>query len=418
MHTLQNLKKKYSEVRQGTEYLCKNISAEDHVVQPIEDVSPPKWHLGHSSWFFEVFILMPYMKAFKAYKPEYHFLFNSYYESMGDRILRANRGNLSRPASEEIYSYRKYIDAAMLAFMDTLNETDTKLIYLIELGLNHEQQHQELLVYDIKYILGNNPLFPAYSEKIPTTENPVIPASDKNEAIRLEEGVYSIGYQGNGFCFDHEREHHKVYINGAMIDKYPVLNGEYLEFIHSGAYEKFEFWLSEGWDYIQRNRIRAPLYWHRIDNTWWHYTLSGLQLLDENIPVSHVSYYEADAYARWKNKRLPTEAEWEVAALQEHEKIPGNANFLWAKNFECTALNGDNKLFGDVWEWTSSAFAAYPGYIQERGALGEYNGKFMINQMVLRGGSYATPADHIRFSYRNFFHSNKRWQVCGFRLAQ
>ncbi len=409
-----NLYEAYSRVRSTTESLCKPLKTEDYVVQPIEDVSPPKWHLGHTSWFFEVFILENYKNAFNTYNPDYHYLFNSYYESKGEKILRSNRGNLSRPTVEEVYEYRRYIDKEMKELIE--NGLSEELEFLLTLGLNHEQQHQELLMTDIKYILGNNPLFPSYiPEDFPGTENPV---ELSENYLQMEEGIYEIGWGGSGFSYDNEHGRHKVYLHPYRIMDRLVTNGEFMEFIESGAYENFHFWLSDGWDWINQNNIKAPLHWHKIDGIWHQYTLHGFEKINENEPVTHVSYYEAEAFARWRGKRLPTEEEWEAAA-KKYETPGEYTNFLDNENYRPVQRTGTAvQFYGDVWEWTGSAYMPYPYYKQDKGALGEYNGKFMSGQMVLRGGSCATPRDHIRYSCRNFFQPEKRWQFTGLRLAE
>ncbi len=376
----------YIKVRKHTEQICSPLQTEDYVVQPVVDVSPPKWHIGHTTWFFETFILKPYFMGYQEYNPDYNYVFNSYYETVGNRVIRTDRGNLSRPTVIEINRYREYVDNAMAGFLCEEPKDDIK--ELIILGLNHEEQHQELLYTDIKYILGHNPLFPAYSN------NYVSPKVEKsNEAfIKLKEGIYEIGFKGNGFCFDNELNRHKVYLNAFEISPSLVTNAEYLEFIHSNGYHDFRHWHAEGWDWVKTSKIEAPLYWHLIDDEWFHYTFHGLQPLNLKEPVCHISYFEAYAYASWKGLRLPTEFEWEAAALQ----------FTWGKS----------------WEWTESSYLPYPGFTKAPGAIGEYNGKFMVNQKVLRGASEVTSPGHSRVTYRNFFQTHLRWQFTGIRLAK
>lgn len=379
--------KKYTAIRNHSLTICAPLEIEDYVVQPIVDVSPPKWHLGHTTWFFETFILLPNFPGYTVFDPQYNFVFNSYYETIGARVIRTDRGNLSRPSVSEVYRYRKYVDEQMEVFLqsDYMKEA---LEPLLELGLNHEQQHQELLLTDIKYILGHNPLFPAYTkEKRPKAE-----ITEVSGMIPFSEDIYEIGFQGEGFCFDNELGKHKVFLHDFEIAKYPVTNGEYLEFMEAGGYHDFKYWHAEGWDWVKENKAESPLYWHSIEGKWMQYTLYGLQELDLEEAVCHVNFYEASAYASWKGMRLPTEAEWEVAS--DH--------FNW----------------GNRWEWTGSAYLPYPGFKKEAGAVGEYNGKFMINQMVLRGASDATPAGHSRNTYRNFFHARLQWQFTGIRLAR
>lgn len=382
-----HLKDKYGVVRQRSETICAPLKTEDYVVQPVVDVSPPKWHLGHTTWFFETFLLKPNVPDYTEFDADYNFVFNSYYESVGARVIRTNRGNLSRPAVEDIMRYRKYVDKAMLHLLE--HELPADLQALVVLGLNHEEQHQELLLTDIKYILGHNPLFPAYDKQ----RKPAAAAvHDGPEWLDMPEGMYSIGYEGEGFCFDNEQQRHKVFLQQYQISTDLVTNGEYLDFMAAGGYTDFRYWHAEGWDWVKQQQVNAPLYWHEVDGKWMCYTWQGLQPVDGETPVCHISYYEATAYAAWKGRRLPTEFEWEAAAPQ----------LQW----------------GTRWEWTESAYLPYPGFTKAPGAIGEYNGKFMVSQMVLRGGSEVTPPDHSRITYRNFFHPNLRWQFTGIRLAQ
>ncbi|GAC1303783.1 MAG: ergothioneine biosynthesis protein EgtB [Mucilaginibacter sp.] len=378
---------RYRKVRQYTNQICAPLQTEDYVVQPVADVSPPKWHIGHTTWFFETFILKPYFMGYQEYNPEYNYVFNSYYETVGNRVIRTDRGNLSRPTVIEIYSYREYVDEAMDNFL--CEQPSGEVMELIILGLNHEEQHQELLYTDIKYILGHNPLFPPYS-KDHVSPKPATPPDDA--FIKLNEGVYEIGFEGDGFCFDNELNRHKVYLNAFEISPNLVTNAGYLEFINSGGYNDFRHWHAEGWDWVRNNKIEAPLYWHLIDGEWHHYTFNGLRPLSLKEPVCHVCYFEAYAYAAWRGLRLPTEFEWEAAASQ----------FNWGK----------------CWEWTESSYLPYPGFVKAPGAIGEYNGKFMVNQKVLRGASEVTSPGHSRVTYRNFFQTHLRWQFTGIRLAK
>jgi ergothioneine biosynthesis protein EgtB len=409
--------KRFKDIRKQTIELCKPLEVEDFVAQPISDVSPPKWHLGHTSWFYEALILENYDDDYKEFDKRFNYLFNSYYESVGDRVQRPKRGFMTRPTVSEIIRYREYVEEHLLKYLKrNPDKIDKKLEYILELGLQHEQQHQELLITDFKYILGQNPLFPVYKEFIPREENM---QNSKVNFIDVEDGIYEIGYRGNGFNFDNEQGIHKVFLHPFRFQDRLVTNREYLDFIEDGGYRRFNFWLSEGWEWVKINNIFAPLYWHQADNTWYVYTLSGLEELNPDEPVTHISYYEADAYARWKGKRLLTEFEWEVAAMK-YEPGPGEgSNFLEQGNFRALSPNnGSKQLMGDVWEWTGSAYLPYPGFKEAEGAIGEYNGKFMVNQMVLRGGSCATSAKHIRPTYRNFFHPHLRWQYTGIRLAE
>ncbi|WP_293741117.1 ergothioneine biosynthesis protein EgtB [uncultured Pedobacter sp.] len=380
------LVEEYLQIRKYSEQVCEPLQTEDYVVQPVVDVSPPKWHLGHTSWFFETFILKPFSSNYQVYNDDYNFVFNSYYETVGNRVIRTDRGNLSRPGVNEIYQYRAYVDEAMVNFL--ANAVNDEVKELLVLGFNHEQQHQELLLTDIKYILGNNPLFPVYVKD----KKEVSGIQNEPGWIDIPAGVYEIGYDGTGFSFDNELNRHQVYLHDFSISKTLVTNAEFLEFIHEGGYENFNYWHSEGWDWVKSNHIISPMYWHLVDGEWFNYTLGGLLPVDLNAPVSHISYYESYAYASWKGMRLPTEFEWEVAAK----------HFNW----------------GERWEWTESAYLAYPGFSKAPGAIGEYNGKFMVNQKVLRGASIATPQNHSRITYRNFFHPYLRWQYTGVRLVK
>jgi ergothioneine biosynthesis protein EgtB len=417
MERQENLLKRYKKIRERTVEICNPLKIEDYVVQPIEDVSPPKWHLGHTTWFFEVFILEPNLKNYRFYNEKYNYIFNSYYESLGERIIRNNRGNLTRPTVEEILHYREIIDENMEILLS--EKVESKVLDLIELGFNHEQQHQELLITDIKYILGHNPLFPLYN----LTYDKSLDKLAKNiepRFLNINKGLYDVGFYGEDFHFDNEDKRHKVYLNGVSFSDMLVTNKEYMVFIQDKAYNRHELWLSDGWNWVQQNNIISPLYWHLIEGEFFEYTLvNGLQKINPDAPVTHVSFYEADAFARWKEMRLLTEFEWEVAVMKYATDFDYKlSNFQDNNIFHPLARNKNSyQLIGDAWEWTNSAYLPYPDYKQAKGALGEYNGKFMINQMVLRGGSCATPFDHFRSSYRNFFQPEKRWQFTGIRLA-
>lgn len=411
------LVEKYKEVRAQTDEICSRLQVEDFVVQPVVDVSPPKWHLAHTTWFFENFILNQHKKKYQVFNKDFGFLFNSYYEEEGERTLRPERGFISRPGVEEIMKYRAYVDKHMLEFLDGLEDFEENFSELIELGLNHEEQHQELLVTDIKYILGHNPLFPVYRESPEVNNVPKV--NFKENYLEFQDGIYDIGHKDKAFCFDNEKGAHNVYLHHYHVLDRLISNDEYMEFMAAGGYNNFRYWLKEGWDWVQKNKIKAPLYWHRIEKEWCYYTLSGLKKVNPYEPVAHVSFYEADAFAQWKGKRLLTEFEWENSCRKLRKEIPETSNFL-EKGYYSPAprVMESYQFYGDVWEWTSSAYSPYPYYKKADGAIGEYNGKFMINQMVLRGGSCATPIAHIRSTYRNFFHPYLRWQFSGIRLAE
>ncbi|NDK56389.1 ergothioneine biosynthesis protein EgtB [Pontibacter fetidus] len=413
--SLASLQSRLQKIRTQTETICKPLEPEDTVVQPMTDVSPPKWHLAHTTWFFEEFVLKPYLPNYKVFHPSYSYLFNSYYNSVGNRVQRDQRSTLTRPPLREIYTFRNHVNEQLGNLLENPNETIlAEMLPILELGMQHEQQHQELLLTDIKYILSTNPLLPAYSSAPTSEKTQYVPATYHE----VPGGIYKIGCQGSDFCFDNELGVHEVLIPDFKVMNRLVTNAEYLEFMEAGGYTDFRFWLDEGFTLAKTSNWQSPLYWVKQNNRWQRYSLHGLQDLDLNAPVSHISFYEANAYANWAGKRLLTESEWE-AASQAYP--PANGNFSDTGILEPTAAkpdqNGIQQLYGDLWEWTYSAYHPYPGFSMAPGALGEYNGKFMINQMVLRGGSCATPSDHIRTSYRNFFHPDKRWQFTGIRLA-
>ena len=383
--TGSSLLERYFAVRKYTEFICEPLLIEDYVVQPIADVSPPKWHLAHTTWFFEEIVLSKYLTGYERFHPRYSYLFNSYYEGAGERVQRPDRGNLSRPTINDIHEYRAHVDEGMIRLLSDLPPSAAELI---ELGMNHEQQHQELLYTDIKYILGQNPLYPIYHVDFNETPQP----ETDHGFIEINGGQYDVGSSGDEFCYDNERPRHAVLLQDFSIRKSLVTNKEYREFMADGGYDRHEFWLSDGWAWIKEHKVRRPLYWTQAQSVWYRYALSGLEKLKDEDPVTHISFYEASAFAEWKGMRLPTEFEWEVAAQQ---------------------LN-----WGLRWEYTNSALLPYPGYRKPEGMLGEYNGKFMVNTMVLRGASVVTPAGHSRATYRNFFYPHQQWQFNGIRLCK
>ncbi|NIJ53908.1 ergothioneine biosynthesis protein EgtB [Dyadobacter arcticus] len=381
-----SIREAYNSVRKYSELICAPLETEDYVPQPVPFVSPPKWHLAHSTWFFETFILKNFLPNYQVYDPDFNYLFNSYYNNVGERTLRTDRGNVTRPTTKAVYAYRQHVDRCMDELLEKLD--DPQALTLVELGLHHEQQHQELLVTDIKYILGHNPLFPVYK----SGHNLVDSTNTESGFLKIQEGVYDVGFASDGFCFDNELGAHKVYLHEFEISKALVTNEEYLEFMEAGGYQDFNLWLDEGWSWVNEHAVNSPMYWHKINGVWHYYTLDGLQKVNPNAMLSHISFFEASAFAQWKQMRLPTEFEWEIAAV----------NLDWGKR----------------WEWTNSAYLPYPGFTKAPGAVGEYNGKFMINQMILRGASVGTSPGHSRKTYRNFFHARERWQFTGIRLAK
>ena len=399
---------KYRRVRQQTEELCQPLAIDDYQLQTMPDCSPPKWHLAHTTWFFETFLLAGNNPSYRPFHPRYNFLFNSYYEAVGERCPRPARGLLSRPTVEEVFAYRRAIDERMHEWLDPLSESSLESIRpVFELGLNHEQQHQELLLTDIKHAFSINPLRPVFSN----SETGECSTDQRLHWLTFPAGVRQIGHIGASFAFDNESPTHSVFVPSFQISSNLVTNREFLAFIDDGGYRRPEFWLSDGWATCRRLDWSSPLYWEHDGGSWSQFTLGGMRSLSLDEPVCHVSFYEAEAFARWTGARLPTEAEWETAALDE--KVIGI--FLDSGRLHPAQSGG---FFGNLWVWTASPYVAYPGYHPAAGALGEYNGKFMCNQMVLRGGSCATPADHIRPTYRNFFPPDARWQFSGIRLAR
>lgn len=415
LHGNASLEQEYALIRGGSESLAEGLSAEDCTIQSMPDASPVKWHLAHTTWFFETFVLEPALAGYRVFHPYFRVLFNSYYNSVGDKHPRPERGMLSRPGFEEVLAYRRHVDVAMERLLSSPASADACPRDLIELGLNHEQQHQELILTDLKHLLSRNPLLPAYRE---TPHHPGAGLYSGLEWHRYAEGIRRIGWEGDSFRFDNEEPRHRVFLNAYALADRLVTNGEYLRFVEDDGYRRPELWLSEGWENVRSLGWGAPLYWRKLEGRWRIFGLSGEHELAANEPVCHVSYFEADAYARWAGARLPGEAEWESAA----EGVDRTGNFLEDEIFHPLAApsgaTGPHQLFGDVWEWTSSTYGPYPGYRPAPGAVGEYNGKFMCNQYVLRGGSCATPRSHIRSSYRNFFPASARWQFSGVRLAR
>jgi ergothioneine biosynthesis protein EgtB len=409
---------RYRDVRAATEALCAPLQTEDYVVSTMSDVSPTKWHLAHTSWFFETFVLAPFDEAYVSPNPRYSFLFNSYYVQAGERHCRAKRGIVTRPTVREVFEYRAHVDAHMTCLLgDVDGDPRHPAAALIELGLHHEQQHQELLLTDIKHVFWMNPLRPAYRSALD-------PSADATEPLSwhaVSPGVHRIGHDAESvadFAFDNESPAHRVFLDACEIASRLVTNGEYLEFMRDGGYRRPELWLSNGWSAVGERRWNAPMYWERDGDEWTEFTLSGNQPLRVTDPVCHVNYFEADAFARWAGARLPTEAEWEVAAAGA--RIEGT--FVDAKRMHPAppprTAGALAQLYGDVWQWTQSPYVAYPGYAPSAGAVGEYNGKWMCDQWVLRGASCATPSSHARLTYRNFFPSDARWQFTGIRLAR
>ncbi len=403
----------FRRVRAATEALAEPLSAEDCAIQSMPDASPVKWHLAHTSWFFETFVLGA--RGIAPFDPAFRMLFNSYYEAVGERHPRPRRGLLSRPGLDDVLAYRRHVDGAMgeLLASDRLGPSERRVV---ELGIQHEQQHQELILTDVKHLLSCNPLRPAYRKPWPLT--PI--HGTRRHWIAIAGGVHEIGHRGSGFAFDNEGPRHRVALEDFEIASHPVTHGDFLAFIEDGGYRRPELWLATGWDTLRERGWEAPAYWERGDDGWHTFTLHGMAPIEANTPVCHVSFYEAEAFARWAGARLPTEAEWEVAVAAT--PIAGNFAESGALHplacREAPAPGALAQAFGDVWEWTRSDYAPYPGYRADEGALGEYNGKFMANQYVLRGGSCATPASHIRPTYRNFFPTAARWQFSGLRLAR
>ncbi len=401
------LEDEYRLVRGLTEELAAPLSPEDQTVQSMPDTSPTKWHRAHTTWFFETFLLQVQVPSYRVFNPAFAYLFNSYYESIGDRFPRPHRGVVSRPGAAEIAAYRAYVDDAMTSLVS--GRLDHDVAALVALGLHHEQQHQELLLMDIKHVLGSNPMRPAYLALDEQAPGPA-PAA---RAIAHPGGIVQFGYEGSGFSFDNECPRHEVLLQPFSLDARPVTCGDWIAFIQDGGYSVADHWLSDGWAAVKAGGWSAPMYWSERDDGWSVFTLGGERLVRPAEPVCHVSYYEADAFARWAGARLPTEAEWEAVAGDR----PVEGNFLDRAVLHPRPVGAESSLFGDVWQWTSSDYCPYPGFRPAAGAVGEYNGKFMVSQHVLRGGSCVTPVGHTRASYRNFFPPSARWPFTGLRLA-
>ncbi|MGE4615521.1 MAG: ergothioneine biosynthesis protein EgtB [Gammaproteobacteria bacterium] len=405
------ISEQYAAVRALSETLIEPLSAEDACVQSMPDASPAKWHLAHVTWFFETFALEPHETKFKPFHPAFRELFNSYYNSIGEQYPRPDRGMITRPSLAEVIDYRHAVDERVRAAIET---ADRYLLGIIELGLHHEQQHQELLLMDIKHLLSLSPLYPCYRDCARPESRPL----ESRRPAAFDGGMVEIGRDGFSFRYDNETPRHKVWLDPFELESRPITNGEYLEFVEAGCYDHASLWLADGWTKNNNEGLRSPLYWRRHHGDWFEFTLGGLKPLDLNAPVCHVSHYEADAFARWAGARLPSEFEWEAATADL--KVEGNtmdSGFLHPRQSGNGGEKRLHQVFGDVWEWTRSAYTPYPGFTTDKGVIGEYNGKFMSNQIVLKGGSFATPAGHSRASYRNFFYPHNRWEFAGIRLG-
>ena len=406
----------FKNTREKTLELCKPLKRDDYMVQATPDASPPKWHLGHTTWFFETFILEPFAKGYKRHDGNFGYIFNSYYETVGRFLQKPMRSTISRPSLEDVLEYREFVNSSIIDLLESidsglLNEVKSRVL----LGINHEQQHQELLLMDVKVNYSVSPYHPSYSSRANSSSKEVV----ELEWIKFDESVERIGHAGTGFCFDNEMPQHNEIVPAFLIANRAVTNGEYMAFILDGGYERPELWLSDGWMERTRNRWEAPLYWEREGKDFYYFTLSGRREVNPDEPVVHVSYYEADAYARWARCRLPTESQWEHT--MKNSKLEHQGNFLESNEFHPSVQSDSQSATsgpGGVWEWTVSSYSPYPGYSPPSGSLGEYNGKFMANQIVLRGSSCVTPESHSRLTYRNFYHCHDRWQFSGIRLSR
>lgn len=409
-----HLGNRFQNIRAATLDLCQPLEPEDYMLQAEAFVSPVKWHLAHVTWFFETFLLKPFLPDYKDFKLGFDKLFNSYYQGVGTPFTRARRGLLSRPSLQDVWAYRRYVDSHMIKLLEQFGDHSPVLERTV-LGLHHEQQHQELILMDLKYNFYQNPLLPIY-QALQKEASPAI--SHTLKWHEFEGGLVTVGYQGNDFCFDNETPAHEYFLQPFLLANRLVTNGEYAAFIAAGGYRDHRFWLSDGWDWVQQHNVSAPLYWYQQDGTWFEFSLHGNHEIVADAPVCHVSLYEASAFACWSGARLPTEQEWEQAAKNRACEGHFSKSGVFQPKSEPGISQDLNQLFGSVWEWTQSAYSPYPGFKPPEGAIGEYNGKFMCNQMVLRGGSCVTPQDHIRASYRNFFFPADRWSFCGIRLAK
>lgn len=396
--------------RKHSEELCRPLEIEDYGLQAVAETSPAKWHIAHTSWFFETFLLKEFVDNYTVHNEHYEHLFNSYYNAIGQPFLRPKRGLLSRPTVEQVLAYRRAIDDGILKLLqDSSHPQFATVLQRIELGIQHEKQHQELFLTDLKFNFFQNPMLPAYLDRtLPTA------SAQKKEWVTITEGLTQVGFNDTGFCFDNELPAHTTYINNCQIATWNITNGEYLEFIEDGGYQNPLLWLSDGWSWLNQNRVSLPLYWLKSDHGWQEFTLYGKQPLQLNAPVCHINYFEADAFARWSGHRLPSEFEWECYANRQTNLQSPAIAAEFIHPVQC----GQSDLFNRVWQWTQSSYSQYPGFQPAAGAVGEYNGKFMCNQLVLRGGSCLSPADHIRATYRNFFYPTDRWQMSGIRQAK